>query len=107
MKNSIPRSPTTLKASGRKFWAKVHGNFEMENEHSLKLLEQAAQCLDRLDEVAMIITKEGLCTLDRFGQQRAHPAILIERDQKALFVRIIRELGLDIPAPDTRPPRRY
>jgi P27 family predicted phage terminase small subunit len=107
MKNAIPRAPSTLKASGRAFWKKVHSNFEIENEHHLRLLETAGQCLDRLDECRDILAAEGLCTVDRFGQMRAHPATSIERDQKALFVRILRELGLDIPSPDSRPPRKY
>jgi hypothetical protein len=74
--------------------------------HSLELLRQAAVCLDRIAGAEAALTRDGLTVLDRFGQVRSHPATVIERDQKALFKAIVRELALsDEPAPDgPRPP---
>jgi len=47
---------------------------------------------------------EGLTVKDRFGQTKGHPAVEIERQSLLAFVRIRRELGLNVEPPDSRPP---
>jgi hypothetical protein len=64
----------------------------------LKLLEQAARCLDRIEQARRQIDADGLTIEGRYGP-RAHPALTVERDGRALFVRIIRQLGLEQDAP--------
>ena len=61
-----------------------------------------------MQQARELIEAEGLIVEDRFGQKKAHPAVAIERDAKASFLRCIRELGLDIepPGPIGRPPGR-
>lgn len=101
----IKITPSHLKKGGRKFWKKVLNDFEIEDGHHLMLLENACQCLDRIDEAQAEIEKEGAYFTDRFGQPKEHPAHKTERDNKILFARLVRELNLDIEPPrESRPP---
>lgn len=104
-----PRAPRTLHKPGRKFWKDTHARLVIEEPHHLRLLEQAGICLDRIDEAYAQIEQDGPCVRDRFNQLREHPAMKSERDNKVLFVRILRELGLDVVQQDeyVRPRRLY
>lgn len=99
------KPPTHLGAHSRKFWAKTVSDYELE-EHHLLILRAALESWDRAELARRIIADEGPVVRDRFGQPRAHPAVAIERDARAAFLRAMRELDLDgEPAPDIRPPR--
>ena len=75
--------------------------------HHVRLLTLAAEAWDRGQEARQILDAEGITTVDRFGQARAHPAVAIERDARLASARLMRELDLDAePAPSSRPPRR-
>ncbi len=111
MKNSMPRlakpqtqpPPSHLKAAGREHWLSVLAMFTF-SEHDLPMLQSACEQLDRAAEAREIIAKDGVTTKDRFGQLKEHPACAIERAAHLAFVRIERELALQAPAADTRPP---
>jgi phage terminase small subunit len=77
--------------------------YELEQHHE-RLLAAAAETWDRAQEAREAIAKHGAFYNDRFGAPRAHPAITAERDAKILFARLLRELRLDLDAPDARPP---
>jgi P27 family predicted phage terminase small subunit len=98
------KAPIYLTPATRRWWETIAAEYELEPHH-LKLLTAAAESWDRAQEARKILAAEGLCTTDRFGQRRAHPAAGIERDAKGLFARLLRELGLDVSTPDSRPPR--
>jgi phage terminase small subunit len=72
---------------------------------SVAKLILAAEALDRSNEARELVSKEGLTVTDRFGQQKPHPAVSVQRDFSALFARLMRELNLSEEAPDNRPPR--
>ena len=55
-------------------------------------------------EARKLIEQEGLTFKDRFGQTKSYPAVEVERQSLLAFVRIRRELGLDVEPPDSRPP---
>ena len=46
---------------------------------------------------------------DRFGKPKTHPALAVEKDNKIIFARLMRELNLDIEPPGNtgRPPGLY
>jgi hypothetical protein len=77
-------------------------------EHHLRLLIAAAEARDRAQEARALLDVEGLVYHDRFGAPRAHPAAAIERDNRMVFARPVRELGLDDepPAEPDYAPRR-
>jgi hypothetical protein len=100
--------PKSLKEKGKKFYKKILSEYVFENSHHFQFLEQAAVCLDRIYEAGKLLENEGRIVKDRFGQPREHPAAKMERDNKILFARLLRELGLDLAKAEApRPPTLY
>ena len=104
----MKKSPNYLSKKSRVFVNTILRDFQLETHHE-KLLLQAAECLDRIDQAREEILRDGLTVPTRDGGIKAHPCVNIERDCKILFSRLIRELGLDVESTDeyTRLPRQY
>ena len=100
------KPPKILRAKGRAFWRKVLQGYALEENHELQLLLEACGCLDRIEEAQAEIQEKGAYLDDRFGQRKAHPALNVERDQRILFCRLLRELGLEIESEAYTRPRR-
>jgi phage terminase small subunit len=100
----IPKPPKILGSEGRKLWRGVLKEYEISECHDLKRLAEAAHCCDRIDEARKEIDIQGPYFVDRFGQPKPHPAFAVEKDNKILLCRILRELNLDTPPPESRPP---
>ena len=77
--------------------------YDLEPHHQ-RLLILAAEAFDRGQDARAAIAKHGAVYTDRFGQPAARPEVAIERDSRIAFARLLRELSLDVSAPDTRPP---
>ena len=60
----------------------------------MELLTQACQGLDRAEELAARIAKDGAVIQGRFGPQ-AHPALKAEMEARAFVCRTLQRLGLD------------
>lgn len=99
------RTPTGLKAAGKKFFRKVLSEYDLTDHHDIERLVQACKCLDEINEAEELIEVEGRFILDRFSQRREHPAAKAIRDARTLFFRAVRELALDVEPLDSRPPR--
>lgn len=99
----IPPAPAHLRDAGASHWREVLGQFDFA-AFDLPMLQSACEQLDRAAAAREIIAKEGVTITDRFGQLKEHPAVAVERAAHLAFVRIERELALQVPAPDTRPP---
>lgn len=103
---SEPAPPPYLAEAGRRFWLQVVQEWELD-VRSLALLAAACKQADRAAEAREILQQQPVVILDRFGQPKTHPAVDVERNASLAFVRILREIGLDVePPPDSRPPRR-
>jgi phage terminase small subunit len=94
-RREAPTPPAHLGRDAAAWWQKTQIDFDLEDHHVL-ILTQAAGCLDRLTECRNVLAVEGLTTVDRFEQVKPHPLVTVELAQKALFARLVRELGLDI-----------
>lgn len=83
----------------------VAAEFDLDAHHH-RLLILAAQAFDRAEEARVILARDGLTYLDRFGAPKARPEVAVERDARIAFARLLRELDLDLVGePDTpRPP---
>lgn len=100
--------PKGLGPDGKKFYKNVLTEFVFSDSHDLERLAQAAYCLDDIAESQKNIAKDGRFFTTKSGIVREHPALKAVRDFRTLFVRIVRELGLDLePAKNSRPPRQY
>lgn len=98
-----PRPPKHLRAPTKRWWTWVCQNFTME-EHHLKLLTAACESLDRMEQAREALVKHGITYVDRFNAPHPRPEVGIERDAKIGFARLLRELRLDLDAPESRPP---
>jgi hypothetical protein len=95
--------PKNLKKAGRKFFRKVQLEYVFEEEHDIERLIQAASCLDEISNAEQVLENEGRFFKTKSGIIREHPALKAIRDFRTLFVRIVRELGLDLET--TQPPK--
>jgi len=81
--------------SSRDFFNKISNEFELE-DHNEKILILACECLDVIEEGRLKIEKEGAFYTNRFGEPRTHPAIKVIDNNKIIFLRLIKQLGLDL-----------
>jgi len=81
------------------FSISVVRDFELEAHH-IHLLTAACEALDRAEQARKTIAKDGPFFRNRHGERKAHPALSVERDNRALYARLIRELNLDVDSPD-------
>lgn len=96
-----------LGAIGEDFVKKVLSEYDLADAHDLERLDMAGRCLDEISEAEDQIRIDGRYQQNRYGGTVEHPAARVIRDTRLLFVKIIRELALDINVPDSRPPRQY
>lgn len=98
-------APKHLKPATRRWVREVLGTWVLA-EHHRRLLILAAEAWDRSMNAREVIDEQGATYFDRFGQPKMRPECLIERDAKASFSRLLRELDLDIeiPTASSRPP---
>lgn len=99
-------APAHLRPDTASWWVSVADGYALEAHH-LRILTLAAEAWDRGVEAREAIAKHGTVYVDRFAQPRARPEVAIERDSRIAFARLVRELALDVDAPDEacRPPR--
>jgi P27 family predicted phage terminase small subunit len=101
---TTPKAPTYLRAPTRRWFEDVCRGFVLE-EHHRRLLVLAAESWDRCQQAREAIARHGLTAKGRFGAVKARPEVAIERDAKIAFARMLRELALDVEAPqESRPP---
>ena len=91
----VKPAPTFLKVPGRQFWKKILSTYNLQDPEQFSLLAQACESLD-IQELAREEIAKRPFFIDRFGTSRQTPAFAVMRDAKALFIRIVRELGLTL-----------
>jgi phage terminase small subunit len=102
------KEPKGLGTAGRRYWKQSMVEVDFEEVHDLERLLMAAKCLDDLSEAESRVKADGMFMTNRYGNVVEHPAVKTIRDTRLLFVKIVRELGLDLDPPtDSRPPRQY
>lgn len=99
-------APAHLARTTKTWFLKVRAEYVLQDHH-VRLLTLAGEAWDRCAQARQVIDAEGLTYTDRFEAPRARPEVSIERDSRLAFVRLIRELDLDIEPPSderSRPP---
>src|SRR5262245_59812994 len=101
-----PRPPKHLSAEAKSWWKTVVNDYELA-EHHLKILQTACESWDRMVQARNALAEHGLTYRDGHDCPRARPEVRIEADSRVLFLRAVRELGLDeTESPEApRPPR--
>jgi hypothetical protein len=90
---STPALPRDFSPDTTAWLEAITSTYVLEDHH-LRLLTLAAQAWDRCAEAGERLAQEGLTISGREGI-KAHPCISIERDSRAAFARLIKQLGLD------------
>jgi phage terminase small subunit len=91
----VKPAPNFLKGPGRTFWKKILSTYDFREPEQFSLLAQACESLD-IQEMAREEIAKRAFYIDRFGASKQSPAFAVMRDAKALFIRIVRELGLTL-----------
>lgn len=105
MKNSEPKPPNGLTAEARRWWREIRHEYGVSDPGGLLILASACEAFDRMRQAQRRLKREGLTTLDRFGQCKAHPATVIERDSRAAMLAALKALNLDLEPLNQRPGR--
>jgi P27 family predicted phage terminase small subunit len=100
----IPKSPKHLGMEARKIWTQINNKWILDDA-ALVILESALESFDRMREAQQILKREGIVIKDRFGQEKQHPASLIERDAKNSMLRALKSLNLDLEPLNPKPGR--
>jgi P27 family predicted phage terminase small subunit len=95
MKKSTVNPPTRLSREARVIWQKVLDAWQMDSA-GMEILSVGLEAFDRMRQAQRILKRDGIVTKDRFGQMKAHPATLIERDSRAAMLKSFASLHLDI-----------
>jgi P27 family predicted phage terminase small subunit len=97
----LPEPPDHLSDNMRAWWRAIVKDYDLEPHH-LRLLEAACDAWDRMVQARTTIVEEGL-TVEATHGRKTHPACNVERDSRAAFARLVRELDLDEPPPRPGP----
>jgi P27 family predicted phage terminase small subunit len=98
-------APRHLSDGSRAWFREVLKTYDLEPHHE-KLLTLACEAWDRAQQAREILEEDGIIVIDRFGQEKPHPAVNIELQNRNAFAKMLRELDLDVdPPPEPhRPP---
>ena len=105
MKNSEPpKPPKNLSREARRWWRELVDEYQLDDVAALLILQTGLEAFDRMKRAQVELSSAGEFLDDRFGQKRAHPAIIIERDSRAAMMSALRQLNLDLePLRSSRP----
>jgi hypothetical protein len=86
-------SPSSLALTGdrAKLYRDISARYVLE-DGSAELLLQSCQALERAAQLAEQVNADGAIVRDRFGSFKPHPAVLLERDYRALGCRTLSQL---------------
>ncbi|GIW51240.1 MAG: hypothetical protein KatS3mg081_0595 [Gemmatimonadales bacterium] len=80
----------------REFFSRVAAHWDLaQRPDAVALLRTACDAKNRALEAEALLRKEGLVLRTAKGTTRLHPAAKIARENAALFVSALREMGLE------------
>jgi len=94
--NAIPKAPKHLSAESKSWWAALMSEYDLDDPSAKLILQSGLEALDRLRQAQAIVEREGVTQVDRFGQARAHPATVVERDSRSAVLAALKALHLDV-----------
>lgn len=92
----MKRAPKNLSVEGRRWWDRLMKEYGIEDQAGLLILQTALESFDRMRLAEAILKKDGMTIMDRFGQPKAHPMTVVERDSRAAMLAALRQLNLDL-----------
>jgi hypothetical protein len=100
LNKSLTQQPSRpLGKHGLALWRSIVIAYDISDPGGIEMLTQACQCLDRAEELAIAIKKDGAVTRAAgTGILRDHPAVKHELAARAFVVRTLERLGLTVEA---------
>jgi hypothetical protein len=98
--------PRPLGTHGQALWDRIQGQYAISDEGGLEVLLQVCSGLDRAEELAALIARDGLLLSGNGGCLRPHPAIAGELKARAFVVASLQKLGINVPVVPARGPGR-
>jgi hypothetical protein len=104
-RSQVLKPSRPLGKHGAALWKAITAEYGIEDAGGVELLTEACQALDRAEELAAAIKRDGPVIRYK-GAIKDHPAIKHELAARAFVVRTLQRLGLDVEAlkPVGRPP---
>lgn len=99
MKNSAPqheKPPKGLSREAGRWWRRLTTEYEIGDDAGRLILATALEAFDRMRQAQAVLATDGLLIKDRFGQIKAHPLCVVERDSRAQMMAALKALNLDI-----------
>jgi phage terminase small subunit len=91
---TTPKPPASLSKKSAAYFKTFVDDYEVEDSH-VEVLIRVCESMDRADQAAAGLKKHGsLMTKDRFGCERSHPLVQIERQARAAVIDGIKALGV-------------
>ncbi len=104
MVDELPKPPKHLSKESKDIWNRINKEWDLDPA-GLLILQSALESWDRLKQAQNLIAKQGLTVVDKYGQVKMNPAVQIERDSRALMLRHLKALNLDLEPLNSRPGR--
>jgi hypothetical protein len=95
MSQPVARCPKGLRGPGKRLWAAVQADYELD-EHELVLLREAVRVVDLCDQLQAVIGEDGPVVTDVKGNVRTHPALVELRQERLVLARLIVALRVPI-----------
>ena len=105
LNNKPKKAPKHLSKEASALWNKLLNEYDIADEAGLLILQTAMEARDRMAECQTIIKTEGMQVADRFGQMKAHPLTVTERDSRSAMMQALKQLNLDLEPLNDRPGR--
>ncbi len=90
------KPPNGLSAEARAWWESIRTEYDVSDPGGLLILQSAVEAFDRMRQAQRRLKREGLTVTDRFGQSKANPLTLTERDSRSAMLAALKALNLDI-----------
>lgn len=85
--------PVGLAGAGRRLWLAIWDNSIVPHSPQLhEVLLLACKQADRAAECREVLSKSGLLAEDRFGQEKPHPLITVERQATGMCASLVAQL---------------
>jgi P27 family predicted phage terminase small subunit len=88
--------PDHLEVPERQIWKHILADYQLSTETAFHVLVTCLENHMRARQAREVIDKEGMVTIGRDGQQKAHPLLAVERDSRAAWLSGIKLLGLEL-----------
>lgn len=88
-------APGHLSDEAAEKWEELRVEWRIDDKAGLMMLTKAFEAWDRAERCRIRIDEDGEAITDRFDQMKPHPLLACERDSRAAFASLIRQLGIE------------